>query len=451
ARPAGPAPATPLLSVRRVPGWIRQAAAVERLGRSLGGVLRRAGASVSAHSCLVVTRGDATVFSSGATRPVIPASNLKLLTTTAVLERLGGALRLTTSVTPAAAPVGGTVAGNLYLVGGGDPFLYTAAFDRGLEPPEPLYTPLAVLAGRVRAAGVLRVTGGVVGDESLFDSQRGVPSWKPVYETEGDVGPLSALEVDEGFRPSPPYGPVAQPATYAASVFTSLLRADGVTVEAPASSGVSPAGAPTIASIRSAPLAAVVGQILRVSDDTGAELLTKLLGRRVSGVGSTAAGVAAVRSQLAADGLPVGQLHAVDGSGLSRSDRLTCDLIAAVLRHDGTRGAVFAGLPVAGRTGTLAGRMGGTPAAGRLHAKTGTLDGVAALSGFVLPGRGAPRGPPLVFALVLNDLPSQPGVSPFAAGVEIGDAVGEALAAYPVAPPLSAAAPLATSGAGAPP
>lgn len=425
---------TPLLSARRAPGWIEESFARTRLDATLKRILDQAGAQVLSRSCLLVTQGDFVLFAYRADHEVLPASNMKLLTATAALQKLGNSARITTAVTAAAAPVDGTVHGDLYLVGGGDPLLFTPQFDAEQDPPEPLYTSLPKLAERVRAAGIRRVDGSVLGDEDLFDTERGVPSWKPSYETEGDVGPLSALEVNNGFRLSPPYGPAPQPAVLAAQVFTQLLRAAGVTVTGIAGKGTSPATAHPVTGIESAPLWQVVDAILRVSDDTGAELLTKLLGKRFAGEGSTAAGVAVIRSTLAADGFPVSQLHGVDGSGLSRDDRVSCNLVADVLRHAGAGSALFDGLPVAAETGTLASRMGGTAAAGRLHAKTGTLDGVSALSGFVLPApKTAEVDPdlatPLVFSLILNGLP------PTWLGVEIGDEVGEALAAFPDALP----------------
>jgi D-alanyl-D-alanine carboxypeptidase/D-alanyl-D-alanine-endopeptidase (penicillin-binding protein 4) len=156
--------------------------------------------------------------------------------------------------------------------------------------------------------------------------------------------------------------------------------------------------------------------------------------------------VAVIRKALVADGLPVGQLRALDGSGLDRGDRVTCRLIADDLRHVGTGGAVFAGLPVAGRTGTLADRMVGTPAAGRVHAKTGTLDGVSALSGFVLPAAApaptAALDAPLVFSFITN------GVDSTELGDATGDAIGVALAGFPDAPPLAEVLPLPPRPAG---
>jgi D-alanyl-D-alanine carboxypeptidase/D-alanyl-D-alanine-endopeptidase (penicillin-binding protein 4) len=441
--------ATPILSVRRVPGWVAETVAAANLTRSLGGILASPGLGPAARtSCLVVSQGGRVLYAANPTQGLIPASNLKLLTATAVLDRLGPAHRLTTTVA-GARPVNGVVAGNLYLVGGGDPLLRTPSYVAALGPDQPLYTSLAQLAAQVGAAGVRVVSGSVVGDESRYDQQRTVPTWSPVYASEGDVAPLSALDVNDGTPPSAPSPPragasatalqaasAANPAVRAAATFTDLLRADGVRVIQGSSPGKVPAGTPVLSRVASPPLGAEVDAMLSVSDNTAAELFTKELGFQAARTGTTAAGTAAIRADLAANRLPVTQLVVEDGSGLDRNDRVTCSLLVAVLQHLGAGGAAARGLPVAGRTGTLRLRMVGTPAAGRLRAKTGTLDNVASLSGFVAPRPGVALpgsvlGQPLVFSLILN------GVSSDNAGRTIADQVGVALAVYPHIPALA--------------
>ncbi len=451
---------TPVLSIRRIPAWLETTAANQHISRALS---RLAGPNVlgSSHpvGCVVVTQGNQVLFSANATVPLIPASNLKLLTATAVLDKLGASARLVTRVLGDRKPEGGVIYGNLYLVGGGDPLLRTSAYAASQYPPQPLYTSLNQLALDVRRAGVTKVTGLVVGDDSRYDDQRTVATWKPVYSTEGDVGPLSALDVDDGFVPKPPppaagskagakesstagafaYAAASNPPATAARAFEELLAQDGVEVVQGSTSGVAPERAPLITSISSAPLGAEIDSMLTVSDDTAAELFTKELGYDVSKVGTTAAGTADVRADLAADGLPVSQLVNVDGSGLDRDDRATCSLISATLRRDGTNGVIAAGLPVAGKTGTLAKRMLGTPAVGRLHAKTGTLNDVVALSGFVTPTvASAPVAQlqlPVIFSIILN------GLSEYEAE-NLADDIGVALATYPKVAPLSAVEPI---------
>ena len=441
--------ATSILSVRRIPGWVAETVAGQRLAPSLSAVLAQPALGAAAESsCLEVSQGGRTLYADHPLDSLIPASNMKLLTATAVLDKLGAADRLTTRVV-AAKPVRGVVTGNLYLVGGGDPLLATGPNTTGLGPGQTLYTSLNQLASQVRSAGVTDVTGSVVGDDSRYDGLRTVPTWKPEYAAEGDVAPLSALEVNNGAAPTgpptPPAGATSQalraaasadPAGRAASTFADLLAADGVRVAGRPATGKAPAGAPVLTSIASPPVGAEVDATLTVSDDTAAELFTKELGYGTAGVGSTAAGVAAIRADLAADGLPVSQLVGLDGSGLDRGDRVTCNLIQADLEHVGAASVVAQGLPIAGRTGTLSSRLARTPAAGRLRAKTGTLDDVVALSGFVLPTAGSAvagsiLGQPIVFSLILNQVPD------LDAARAVADQIGVTLATYPKLPPIA--------------
>jgi D-alanyl-D-alanine carboxypeptidase/D-alanyl-D-alanine-endopeptidase (penicillin-binding protein 4) len=294
----------------------------------------------------------------------------------------------------------------------------------------------------LKAAGVRELTGSVVGDEARFDSVRAVPGWPAVYSDEGDVGALSALGVDDGFATAgPPVPDSAPPPVQSAGLLTHLMRAAGIEVDGAPSAGRAPPGAEVLADVVSAPLGAELGEILRESDNTAMELLTKELGRQERGNGSTAAGLAAVRADLAADGFPLAGFVNADGSGLSRSDRVTCALLVDVLERAGPRGLLVRDLPVAGRSGTLVDELKGTVAAGRVHAKTGTLDGVKALSGWALPTAGQGAGnpalaAPVVFAVVLNGLaPTLPG--PSSTPAALTDQVALDVAEYPRAPSLS--------------
>ena len=441
--------ATSILSVRRIPGWVAETVAGQRLAPSLSALLAQPALhAAGASGCLEVSQGGRTLYAENPLESLIPASNMKLLTATAVLDKLGAGTRLTTRVV-AARPVRGIVTGNLYLVGGGDPLLATGPNATGLGAGQTLYTSLNQLASQVRSAGVTEVTGSVVGDDSRYDELRTVPTWKPEYAAEGDVAPLSALEVNNGAPPAAPTTPSAgatsqalmaaasaDPAARAAATFAGLVgRGRGAGGRA-AGHREGARRCPALASIASPPLGAEVDATLTVSDDTAAELFTKELGYATAGVGSTAAGVAAIRADLAADGLPVSQLVGLDGSGLDRGDQVTCNLIQADLEHVGAGSVVGQGLPIAGQTGTLSSRMRGTPAAGRLRAKTGTLDDVVALSGFVLPVAGSAvpgstLGQPIVFSMIFNRVPN------LDAARAVQDQIGVTLATYPELPPIA--------------
>lgn len=416
-------PATPLVSPRRVPGAVVDAAGAQRLGGELDAIVGRTGGS----GCYAVTPGAggaAPVSAARATEGMIPASTLKLLTAAAVLEVLGPDRRLTTEVVAGEAPDGDGSVPRLFLVGGGDPLLSTpdGAARREAEPwtrGQPT-TSLATLADRLVRAGVRSVPGGIAADDSRHDTLRWLPSWPSRYGT--DIGPLGALTVDGG-RPGGTGAPVDDPALLAASELRALLAARGVQV-GPVSRGTAPRGAPVVASVGSASMTRVVGEMLAASDNLAAEMLTREMAVHDRRPGTTAEGVAVTRRTLARLGVPVDGLVMVDGSGLSRENRVTCDQLSATLALSARprTAALAAGLAVAGERGTLVARFRGTPLEGRLRAKTGTLAGVAGLAGVVDGAR------PVRFSLLLN------GPFPDAAGAAARDDMALAIGRWPDVP-----------------
>lgn len=430
--PAGPSRLrTPVLSVRRAPGFLSQVVADVRLRGQLDAALDAPALDGARDaSCLIVRQGSRLLMERRPSLQLVPASNLKLLTSLAVLNRLGPSERLVTEVRGSVTD--GVVAGPLWMVGGGDPLLSTADYLASFENQPQVGTSLEALADAVVAAGVKEVRGGVVGDETRYDAVRYVPTWKPNYITDFESGPASALLVNDGFEQyRPRHVAAAQPDVAAAGALAALLQARGVVVAGGVGEGKAPDG-PPLAHVESPPLSEVVGEMLRESDNLTAEMLVKELGYRLAGDGSTAAGLKVVRDALTKAGLDVTDLVTLDGSGLDRSDRATCGLLLTALKRAGASGPVAAGLPVAAKTGTLAKRFDGSPAAGRLRAKTGSLDGVTALTGYV---DEAGKSQPLAFAMLANNLPRD------AVGRALQDQVGAALARYPDAPAPDALAP----------
>ncbi|MEZ5180593.1 MAG: D-alanyl-D-alanine carboxypeptidase [Acidimicrobiales bacterium] len=163
-------------------------------------------------------------------------------------------------------------------------------------------------------------------------------------------------------------------------------------------SGTAPRGATALAGVDSPPVSDLVDEMLLRSDNHIAEQLLKELGVVAEGRGETAAGARAVAAWTASVGAATPGSVVVDGSGLDPTNATSCQGLVAALDALGPDGVVGRGLPVAGRTGTLAGRFAATAAAGRLRAKTGTLDDVRALAGFV----ELPEGGTATFAFVAN-------------------------------------------------
>ncbi len=416
---------TPLFSMRRVPDLLSRTVAQTHLRSDLDRIMTDpVYGAARERSCLVVSEpgGGPVQYARQPSLGLIPASTLKLVTTSVALAELGPEKRFTTEVRAGAPPAADGAVSDLYMVGGGDPLLSTAEFasDGGYLGQPRRSTSIEALADKVVAAGVRKV-GRILGDESRYDSERLVPSWNPRYIANFDISPLSALVVNKSFTSATPPAVAVSPASFAATVLGIQLRARGVTV-GDTGTGKAPAGAPLVTTIESAPLSDVVAEILQNSDNMAAEMLVKELGTRPGSPGSTAAGLKAITDRLRQAGVTAEDLAAVDGSGLDRSDKLTCEVLQKVV--SAAPAALGAGLPVAGRNGTLFRRFLGTPAAGRVFAKTGSLEGVAGLSGFVTGA--ANRN--LSFTLLANELATA------SAGVGMQDRVVNVLATYPRAP-----------------
>ena len=340
-------------------------------------------ASSSTAGLAVDLRTGAVVFGRNAATPLAPASTEKLAVTYSLLAALGPDFRIHTDVLGDGTLDGTTWRGDLVLKGYGDPTLSSAG--------------LARLARLVRAAGIVRVAGSVVGDESFFDSVRTAPGWKPSFY--GDESPpLSALSVDRGMY----HGVmVTDPALAAARLLAQALRAAGVAVTGAPRTGVAPAADLPLATVASPPLARIVAMMDGESDNFTAELLLKELGALDGTRGTTSAGAAAVRVLLANAGVPLAGVRIVDGSGLSLLDRLTAQALVSILEASwldpDIRPTLVSALPVAGVSGTLETRMRRAPARGNVIAKTGTTDEASALAGYV---RGR-----YVFAVLQNGHP----------------------------------------------
>jgi D-alanyl-D-alanine carboxypeptidase/D-alanyl-D-alanine-endopeptidase (penicillin-binding protein 4) len=362
-------------------------------------------AMAGVNGCLVVEDEDGglrTVFDFNSGAAFVPASSQKVLVAAALLSRLGPDYRYETKVV-ASRPVQDGTLHDAWLIGGGDPLLVTPDYAAylGTKPrtADTPITPLAALADELVAQGVRSIPAGLFTDESRYAPQRSVPTWKPSYVTEAEVGSLGALTVNEGLAGWGPNEKVASDPAMSTAVALGRLLADrGVSLPGPTAGSKAPSDAVVIASVRSAPLGQTLAAMLRASDNYVAEMVVKELDRHFGGPGLTAGGTARVVEELGRLGVPVEGTHLNDGSGLDRGNRATCKALLGTLNL--SRKARFSvldsGLAIAGATGTLAKRYKGSPAEIRLAAKTGWINGVAAMVGRIA---GAPTRR---FALVFN-------------------------------------------------
>jgi len=378
---AAPVPATPL-----------DAAAVKRaLARYAGD--SRFGRHLTFRVAELTT--GTVVYRRGADA-VVPASTTKLLTAAAALHALGPESRFTTRV---------VASGNrIVLVCGGDPYLAsTVAKAKDRYPARAVLARLATrTATALKARGLTKV--GLIYDDSLFTGPTVNPHWPANYRPDDVVPPITALWVDQGEGPDGRYG--AAPAAAAAKQFAAALRTQGVTVVG-TRRGTVPVDADEIASVQSAPVREIVQQMLAVSDNNAAEVLARQVAVATDRGASFAGASAAVLQVLRSLGMATAGSTLYDGSGLSRDNRLTAELLLDVLTAAASPAnpqlrEVITGLPVAGFTGSLQDRFdtGAAEGRGRVRAKTGTLTGVHGLAGVA----AGPDGSLIAFVLVADQV-----------------------------------------------
>lgn len=153
------------------------------------------------------------VFDNDSDKYFMPASNMKNFTVAAALEKLGPDFRFVTSVYAAAPPdANGVVKGDLRIYGRGDVSISTAFFGTTATDPETYYKGVDRLVEKILAAGVKRVEGSVVGDESYFKGFAIPPTWEWddlqwYYGAEISALPINDNAVDIAVLPGSPGSP----------------------------------------------------------------------------------------------------------------------------------------------------------------------------------------------------------------------------------------------------
>ena len=338
------------------------------------------------------------VYSHLATRSLRAASNMKLVTAVTALEIMGRHRKLLTLARL------GSVSGsgvhrraNVTVVGGGDPLLTSADLN-------------ALAVHTLRTARVRGITSLVVHlDDSQFPAPTMAPGWA-ADQMPDTIRPVRSLVRDQNL--------LMDVATDAATYFARRLSALGassqfhITSRWAGRARSSPAD-PILATTSGHTVEQAVDEMLLVSDNQTAEMLFRL-SALASGRPATWGGAeATARAMMTSLGVPLTGVVLVDGSGLSRTDRQTARSLTTLLTrvidtaHYPRLWPIYrgGGMPIAGRTGSLAGRYHSPPsscAAGIAHAKTGSLHDVLSLSGVTLGADGSPRA----FSLLLNNPPT---------------------------------------------
>jgi serine-type D-Ala-D-Ala carboxypeptidase/endopeptidase (penicillin-binding protein 4) len=362
----------------------------------------------------VVTGDGREVVTVRPDRALLPASTQKAVVAAAALEVLGPDHRFTTRVVGPAPDDDGVIRGDVYLVGSGDPTLATPEYGSWVYPSRPR-APMERLVRQLRRQGVTRIDGRVVGVAPGFDGPTIPPGWKDDYLWDFNGRHIDGLTVDAGIAVRPTRKGAADPFKLsvagdprrrAAAQLVSLLdrRRIGVSDGARPGRGAPPPDAAVLAEIEGPPVADQLRHMMRQSDNHLADTLFRAVGA-ARGDATWPGSAAAIRDVLADLGLDTTGLVLADGSGLSRSDRLTARFLARLdaVMTTGPHGRHWANaMAVSGREGTLRHRLHGTVGEGRFLGKTGTLDDVASVVGAVT----GPDDRSFHLAVLVNDAAS---------------------------------------------
>ncbi len=343
--------------------------------------------------------GGVVVASHRPREPFIPASTQKLITSAGALTTLGPDFRFPTRLyTSAGARLRGrTLKGPIYMQGGGDPVLATGAYARA--ELDGRATLLARLARPLKKRGIRQVNGPIVADESIFDARRTGRGWLPYYTLYSP--PLTGLPTNQAHAGNGQAAYSPDPPRASGQRLRAAMKGVGVGHRGDVRTGRTPKKGRLLATALSPRLRIIAGTMNRSSDNHIAETLLKGVGAHSGGRGTSAGGARAISSRLRSLGILAAGDRIVDGSGLSRQNRVSAASLARLIAtadRDRTWGrALISSLPRGGE-GTLVRRFRGS-ARKRVRAKTGYINGVSTLAGRVV----SRRGDRYAFALMMND------------------------------------------------
>jgi D-alanyl-D-alanine carboxypeptidase/D-alanyl-D-alanine-endopeptidase (penicillin-binding protein 4) len=391
-------------------------------------------------------RGD-TLYSRNAGKLFMPASNMKILTSSVATAQLGMDYRYRTTFAARGALSGGTLSGDLVVIGRGDPSV--SDHMRG-----DAMIPIRAIADSISRRGIQQITGRIVAVGNAFpDASLGF-GWSYDDFEDSYSAPTDELLFNEGFseirvkggaKPGDPVQAVVRPAktfpvvhisattgpflkqdssghianslrakkdssTWEITVTGQIAPGDTATIEvthrdadvaylaalkeALRDRGVSvddgatdtTARLDTLAVLTSPPLSEIMKALMKPSQNQLAEILYRTVALNATGIGRSDTASAVIGRQLAKWGVAPTEAVIRDGSGLARYDYVSPRTLVRVLdamRRAPTFKPYYDAMPIAGVDGTIRNRMKGTAAQGNVHAKTGTLAMARSLSGYV--------------------------------------------------------------------
>ncbi len=396
-------------------------------------------------ACLIRTIDGSTVYGFNTYHSLIPASNQKILTAAAALLQSGPDYRSRTLVIPGGRIEDGVLRGNLIMSGHGA-IHFTARFPADQDTAARtavLDSQMRAFARQLRRCGIYEIEGDIIARTADWGMAGGNPHYPAAvaltfHENTIDItvenGVMSTCpEAHESFEivtgahaddqkrmPTTGHGrdlisvntarnsrdfwrlTEASATEYYRTRLRTGLVAHGITVRCADSLAADRPLQNPIFHLESPPLADLLRDMGRYSDNLRAELIFLNLGYIGTGAATYPHAVETMKAVFQRHNLTAATSLVADGSGLSRENRIAVHTVADVLSHmlnTPYRSAFLAMFPVAGQSGTLRDKMIAAPLAHRIMAKTGTLRDVKALSGYILDTAGEPK---LVFSIICN-------------------------------------------------
>lgn len=346
-----------------------------------------------------------TLYAHNAHKALMPASNMKIVTSSVAMARLGPDYRYRTTFVPRGAVRDSTLEGDLLVIGRGDPSISQRMRGNPLDA-------LGLIADSLRARGISRVRGSLIRAGDAFPGSIYGFGWE-YDDFSNDYGAgVDELMFNEGlaFEPDSPTGgdttstpPAVSPAdaymeALRAALIRRRVRVDG-TIARDSTYVPSPNAAAFV--VQSPPLSEILSAVLKPSQNQIAEVVFRTLALEATGSGNPDSAARIVTDQLRAWGADTLEFLVHDGSGLSRHDLMSPATIARILltmrdRPDFNR--FYYALAAMGSEGTIRNFLKATRAAQVVRAKTGTLHLVRALSGYA----ASLDGHPIVFSFIAN-------------------------------------------------
>lgn len=339
---------------------------------------------------LVLDLADGTVLAShNASRPLIPASIMKSVTIATLLHETGIDYRYVTKIYTDGKMNDGTLSGNLIIVGSGDPSLNSSKEPGSADICREILESL-------KDKGIKRIEGDVIIDESLWSGPACPPSWASgdLPHSYGTGAHAFNFEDNSSGKRS-----VQNPAEIFRSRLKSLLASNGITVEG---NQMERGHRRHLRDHKSATIDEIMRSCMMRSDNMFAESLLRTYAVEKGRKGNTAEAAELESNYWKHNKVPMAGVEIVDGSGLSRSNRVTADFMAGVLGKMAENVDYASFFPLAGQEGTLRNFLKDSPLDGYVALKTGSMSGIQCYAGYKLDDNYAPTH---VVVVILNKLP----------------------------------------------